>query len=535
MWNRDTAIYQIDPSLFLDGDGDGRGDLPGVERALEYVKWLGASTLWLLPFYRSPFRDHGYDVTDHLSVDPRFGGIGAFCSLIERAESLGLRVLVELVMQHTSDRHPWFQAARGDRNSPYRDYYIWADEPPDDGLKPIFPGVEDSVWTWDEVAGQYYRHRFYAHEPDLELGNPRVREEMYRIMAYWLRLGVHGFRIDAVPYMIERARKADPRDDGLWLLKDMRDFAWQRRPGAVLMGEADVPPGHYDDYFGDCDRLTHLLDFSTNNHLFLSAARGDARPLQRALRQAHQASGRGRLAVWLRNHDELDLEQLSERERAQVLEAFAPEESMRVYGRGIRRRLAPMMDGDPARLAMLHALLLSLPGTPVLRYGDEIGMGENLRLRERRAVRTPMQWHGGHNGGFSDAPAEALPVQPIGDGPYGYPVVNVQAQRWRHGSLLERVRGLVQTRVALREMLGQWRPVRHDSRRVFALRYDEPASGSAVFCFANLTAEALAVTVDEPDAGTLEDVACDGPYPAPTLAPLALRGYGYRWLRRVRP
>ncbi|RPE76906.1 alpha-amylase family glycosyl hydrolase [Vulcaniibacterium tengchongense] len=535
MWYHDTAIYQIDPSLFADGDGDGCGDLRGITDRLEYVRSLGFSTIWLLPFYRSPFRDGGYDVSDHLSVDPRFGDIADFAALVERAEALGLRVLVELVMQHTSDRHPWFQRARSDRHSPYRDYYVWADEPVDDGLKPIFPGVEDSIWTWDEAAGQYYRHLFYRHEPDLNLANPAVREEMYRTMAYWLRLGVAGFRVDAVPYMIERARQADPRDDGLWLLDDLHAYAWQRAPGAVLLGEADVQVDQYRAYLGDEDRLSHVLDFWVNNHIFLALARRRARPLYEALERNRPPPPRSRRAVWLRNHDELDLEQLSPEDREEVMRQFAPDPDMRIYGRGIRRRVAPMLDGDPARVAMAHALLFSLPGIPVLRYGDEIGMGEDLSRPERNAVRIPMQWHDGKNGGFSTAPEDRLVVRPVAEGPFGYRRTNVEAQQWRPGSLWARTRDLARTRAALREMRGDGRPAKFECASVFGLRYDDPVGGDSLVALVNLAPEPVEFELREDDLDALVDVVADAGYDgAPPPPRIRLNGYGYRWLRRRR-
>lgn len=532
MWHHDAVLYQLDPSLFLDSDGDGTGDLRGVVRKLEYIRSLGVSTLWLLPIYDSPFRDGGYDITDHLRIAPRFGDVADFSFLLERAQSLGMRVLVELVMQHTSDQHHWFQSARADRRSKYRDYYLWAEEPPDDGLEPVFEGVEDSVWSFDAEAGQYYRHMFYRHEPDLDLANPRVREELFRIMAFWLDLGVDGFRIDAVPYMIERARAADPRDDGLWLLKQMHDFAWKRSPGAILMGEADVDARHYRQYFGDHDRLTHLLDFWTNNQLFLALARRRAQPLEEAMHDDVPPALRRHCAVWLRNHDELDLDRLQPDEREDVLRVFAPERSMRVYGQGIRRRLAPMLEGDPRRLAMAHALLLSLPGTPVLRYGDEIGMGDDLSLPQRTSVRTPMQWHAGHNAGFSSAEAGALPAPVIADGPFAYARVNVQDQQWAAGSLLSRVRGLVQAQLALPETGHRWRQAKFDCPSVFGLRYDAAEGDDSLLVFANLDETDVAFDVREDDLTALVEVACDAPYPANGLTPLQLRGYGYRWLRR---
>src|SRR5690606_37641641 len=285
--------------------------------------------------------------------------------------------LIELVAQHTSDQHRWFQEARHDRKSPYRDYYIWADEPQETDVEPIFPTVEDSVWTWDDEAQQFYRHVFYAHEPDLALDNPLVRQEMHRTMTFWLRLGIAGFRVDAAPFLVERGRAAEPDRDGQWLVREMRELVAHHQPAAVLLGEVDAEPQKYADYFGDGDGMTMLLNFWINNHLFLALARGRAEPLVRALRDQPVPPRHAQYAHWLRNHDELDLEQLTEEERAEVLQAFAPDESMQAYGRGIRRRLAPMLEGDVRRQALAHAVLLSLPGTPVLRYGEEIGMGDD--------------------------------------------------------------------------------------------------------------------------------------------------------------
>lgn len=532
LWYRNAVIYQIDPSLFRDANGDGCGDLRGITERLDYVRSLGVTCIWLMPIYVSPFKDGGYDITDHLTVDPRFGDLADVVALLEKAEELGIHVLLELVMQHTSDQHRWFQEARRDRNSPYRDYYVWADEPHDTTVKPVFPTVEDSVWTWDDVAQQYYRHVFYRHEPDLNLANPRVREEMYRVMAFWLRLGVSGFRIDAAPYMIERARAADPRDHGQWLLDDMREFVAMRRPEAVLLGEVDVPPEHYSEYFGDGDRLTLLLDFWVNNHLFLALARQQAEPITRALEEQPEPPEHAQYALWLRNHDELDLERLSEDEREEVMRTFAPSEHMRAYGRGIRRRLAPMLDGDERRIAMVHSILFSLPGTPILRYGEEIGMGDDLSRPERLAVRTPMQWSDGPNAGYSSGDPQRFPAQVIAEGPFGHQRINAYAQTLRDGSLLKKTSEMVRMRLSLREIgFGRCRPARVDCGHVLALRHD---ADFTVLMLANLSDQAVDVTVEEEDLHDLVDIFDDGDYPRPQGKPLRmqLRGYGYRWLRR---
>ena len=533
VWRFDESIYQIEPSLFLDSDGDGWGDLAGVTRQLSYIRSLGIGTVWLLPFFQSPFRDHGYDITNHMEVDPRFGGIADFVELLERAERLGMRVITELVMQHTSIDHPWFQSARSDRKSPFRDFYLWADDPPEDSPEPAFPDVEDSVWTWDEAAGQHYRHMFYSHEPDLDLANPRVREEMYRVMSYWLRLGVAGFRVDAVPYMVERAKRADPDKDGLWLVEDMHRFARRREPGAVLMGETDVHVDHYDDWLADGRRLTHLLDFYINNHLWLALARGKAAPLQEALRAHGKAPSFSRHGMWLRNHDQLDLDQLSDGELDEVRAAFAPDPDMWVYGRGIRRRLGPMLGGDVDRIAMAHALLISLPGVPIVRYGEEIGMGEDLSLPEREAVRTPMQWTPREHGGFSTASLDKLPAPPIDDGPFGYDKVNVEDQAYREHSLLGRVRRMLHTRLALQEFRGDCREARVDDPRVLALRYDD-GDEACLLVFVNLSGDEVVFAVAEDVPACAIEVLCDKAYDKADLPAMSLGAHGYRWLRCVR-
>jgi maltose alpha-D-glucosyltransferase/alpha-amylase len=531
LWYRNAVIYQIDPSLFRDANGDGCGDLRGITERLDYVRGLGATAIWLMPFYGSPFLDAGYDVSDHMTVDPRFGDLADLVALLEKADELGLHVIVELVVQHTSDQHPWFQAARADRHSPYRDYYLWADEPVETAAQPIFPTIEDSVWHWDEVAGQYYRHIFYRHEPDLNLANPRVIAEIERIMAFWLRLGVSGFRLDAASHLIEQAGGGQ-EEKGFWLLDHLHDFVSLRRPEVILMGEVDVEPEGYVDYFGAGDRLTVLLDFWVNNHFFLAMARSEAEPLARAIRSQPVPPERARYAVWLRNHDELDLERLGEQEREEVMQAFAPDPQMRAYGRGIRRRLAPMLDGDVRRQAMANAVLLSLPGTPVLRYGEEIGMGDDLSRPERLAVRTPMQWSCEEHGGFSSAPAGKLAAPPIDRGDYGYARLNVYAQTLQPDSLLSRTSNMLRTRIGLKEIgHGRYRTVESDCPGVFAIRHD---NDSTLLMLANLAPDDVEVQLSDADLTDFVDILADSQYEPPTGCPLRLhlRGYGYRWLRR---
>ncbi len=532
LWYRNAIIYQIDVSVFRDGNNDGWGDLQGLTAHLEYLRGLGVTCIWLSPFYQSPFRDGGYDITDHLAVDPRFGNLADMVALLEKAEELGIRVMVELVAHHTSDQHRWFQEARRDRNSPYRDYYVWADEPEETHVKPIFPTVEDSVWTWDEEAGQYYRHAFYSHQPDLNIANPAVRAEIEEIMSFWLRLGVSGFRIDAAGHMIDGAREADPRDDGFWLLNDLRAFATLRRSDAVLLGEVDVPAQDYARYFGKGHRLTLVSNFFLNNFLFLALAREQAEPIERALREQPDPPERAQYAVWVRNHDELDLERLSEDEREEVMQRFAPDEDMRVYNRGIRRRLPPMLDGDERRIAQVHALVFSLPGTPILRYGEEIGMGEDLSLKERHAVRTAMQWSDEVNGGFSPADPESLPVPVIREGPFRYDKVNIYDQLLRDDSLLARTGKMIRARVGMPEIgYGECTVMEVGCPSVLALRHE--LDGQVVFTFANLSGKDVEIKLPDVEVGELRDMLVDGPYPPAQAAhTLKLRAYGYRWLRQ---
>jgi maltose alpha-D-glucosyltransferase/alpha-amylase len=498
LWYRNAVIYQVDPALFRDSNGDGCGDLRGITERLDYIRGLGATAVWIMPCYASPFRDAGYDVTDHLQIAPRFGDLADMVALLEKAEELGLHVIVELLVQHTSSEHKWFQEARRDRNSPYRDYYIWADEP------------DDSI---------------------LDLTNPRVIHEIERIMSFWLRLGVSGFRIDAAVHMVRQAGGGDLRK-GYWLLEHMRDFVTMRRPETVLLGEIDTDPEKYVEYFGDeADRVTLLLDFWTNNHFFLALARQQAEPLVRALNSQPLPPSHSQYALWIRNHDELSLDRLEEDERNEVMDTFAPDPKMRAYNRGIRRRLAPMLDGDERRIAATHALLFSLPGTPIIRYGEEIGMGDDMERPEREAVRTPMQWSNEPNAGFSCTTAElAAPL--IDEGPFTYEKINVFAQTLRSDSLMARTGNMIRTRIGLREIgIGKRTTVEVNDPAVFAIRHD---NGSTVLMLVNLADQETTVEITADDLQDMVDVLADCDYDQPEGTPLEIRlgPYGYRWLRR---
>ncbi|HEX7184362.1 MAG TPA: alpha-amylase family protein, partial [Thermoanaerobaculia bacterium] len=497
LWYKDAVIYSLDVETFQDSNGDGIGDFRGLGERLDYLSSLGVTCLWLLPIYPSPNRDNGYDVMDYYGVDPRLGTLGDFVEFMHKARERGIRVIVDLVVNHTSDQHPWFQSARRSKDSPYRDYYIWSDTLPANSREGmVFPGYQDAVWDWDEVAGAYYFHRFYAHQPDLNISNPAVREEICRIMGFWLELGVSGFRLDAAPFLIEMKGADGPGEDQYGYLREFRDFLSWRRGDAILLAEANVSRDKMAQYFGEGAKLHMLFSFLINQYMFLALARQEAEPLARGMKMPPPLPPTGQWANFLRNHDELDLGRLSPEERRKAFEEFAPDPGMQLYERGIRRRLPPMLGGDRRRVELAYSLMLSLPGTPVLRYGEEIGMGDDLSLKERDAIRTPMQWTGGANAGFSTAPAERLHRPVITGGDFGYETVNVEAQRCDPGSLLHWIEQMLHT---LRECpefgIGACTPVDTGDSAVLALHYEAP--GGTMLALHNLSDRKRTVDLGE--------------------------------------
>src|SRR4051812_16699266 len=424
LWYKNAVIYNCDVRTYLDANGDGVGDFRGLTRRLDYLAGLGISAIWLLPFQPSPWRDDGYDITDHYGVDPAFGDLGDFVRFVEHARDRGLRVLIDLVLNHTSNEHPWFQAARaGDPR--LRDYYVWSPtRPPDAEKGVVFPGVQKTTWSFDRKAGEWYFHRFYDFQPDLNVANPAVRDELEKIIGFWLNLGISGFRVDAVPFLIEpvTASNTAPGPVFDWLRTFRAYLSW-RAGDAVLLGEANVERDQIQDYFG-VGGMHMLFNFLANQNLWLAFAREEAAPLVEALRETAGIPGADRWATFLRNNDELDLGRLSDDDRRLVFRRFGPSKRMQLYDRGIRRRLAAMLGGDRRRLELAFALLLALPGTPVVFYGDELGMGDDLALAERAAVRTPMQWSSAPNAGFSSAPRSQLVLPVVARGPFGYRRVN---------------------------------------------------------------------------------------------------------------
>jgi maltose alpha-D-glucosyltransferase / alpha-amylase len=536
-WYKNAIIYALDVELFLDADGDGVGDFQGLIERLDYLSGLGVTCIWLLPFYPTPNRDDGYDVADYYGVDPRLGTLGDFVVFIREARQRGIEVIVDMVVNHTSDQHPWFQAARRDASSRYRDYYVWAENPPavERRGSPVFPGEQVANWAHDTEAGAYYWHWFYEHQPDLNTGNPAVREEIKKILGFWLELGVSGFRIDAAPFLFKRkgiagSYPADPRR----FLQELRSFLSTRSAEAVFLAEADVTTDELSFFLGDGDRMHLLFNFILNNYLFLALAEENAEPLTRALAALPLCPEPCQWANFARNHDELNLDKLSSQEREKVFEAFAPDPGMRIYGRGIRRRLPPMLAGDRRRLELVYSLLFSLPGTPVLRYGEEIGMGDDLSLAGRMSVRTPMQWSSEENAGFSAARPEQLVRPAIREGEYGYETLNVDAQRRDPASFLNFMLRLIRTRKECPEFgFGQLTVVETGDPHVFA--HSCEWKGGMAMAIHNLSREPRTVTLKLPeeDVKHMVDLIGDRMYQRIESATpeIRLEGYGYRWLR----
>jgi maltose alpha-D-glucosyltransferase/alpha-amylase len=473
LWYKNAIIYCLDVEKYQDANGDGIGDFEGLMRRLDYLQGLGVTCVWLQPFYTSPNRDNGYDVADFYSVHEKHGSLGDFVAFMQHADALGIRVIVDLVVNHTSIDCPWFQHARADARSFYRDWYVWADQRPKnhkDGV--VFPGKQTSTWDFDRRAGQYYFHRFYRHQADLNTWHPYVRAEIQKIMGFWLQLGVSGFRMDAVPFLIEKKGAGIEHQQDFNLLKEMRDFLQWRSGEAILLAEANVPPDESMKYFGDeGERLQMMLNFPVNQRLFYALATGDVEPLAWALEQTRERPPNAQWVQFLRSHDELDLGRLTPEQREKVFAAFGPQKRMQLYDRGIRRRLAAMLGNDRKRLELAFSLLFSLPGTPMMQYGDEIGMGDNLRLPERECARTPMQWTDERHGGFSRAKRVVRPV--IDDRVYGYARVNVNEQGRDPQSLLNLTERVIRMRKQCPEISwGDFAVLRTNAPSVLALRYD---------------------------------------------------------------
>jgi len=447
VWYRDAVIYQVHVRAFQDSNGDGIGDFIGLTQRLDYLEQLGIDTLWLMPFFPSPLRDDGYDIADYYSVHPSYGTLDDFKAFLNAAHQRNIRVVVELVLNHTSDQHPWFQESRKSLDNPRRDWYVWSDtDTRYRGVRIIFVDTELSNWAWDPVSKSYYWHRFFSHQPDLNFDNPSVREEIWNVMKFWLEMGVDGFRLDAVPYLVEReGTSCENLPETHGVLKELRAKLDQQFPGKMLLAEANQWPADLIPYFGNGDEFHMAFHFPLMPRMFMGVRLEDRKPITEILQQTPPIPDGCQWCLFLRNHDELTLEMVTDLERDYMYDEYARDRSMRLNV-GIRRRLAPLLENDRRRIELMNGLLMSLPGTPIIYYGDEIGMGDNVHLGDRNGVRTPMQWDGSWNADFSAADPENLYSALILNPVYGYQVVNVASQQRSPHSLLSWMRRLIQVR-----------------------------------------------------------------------------------------
>src|SRR5689334_16734345 len=537
LWYKNAVIYCLSVGTYMDADGDGIGDFQGLMRRLDYLHGLGVTAIWLMPFQTSPCKDDGYDVADYYNVDPRYGTLGDFVEFTHAAEQRGIRVLIDLVVNHTSDQHPWFKQARSDPASKYRDWYVWSKKkPPHANEGMVFPGVQKSTWSYDREAKAWYFHRFYKFQPDLNTSHPEVQAEILKIMGFWIQLGVSGFRMDAVPFVIG-AKGADvsrPREQ-YDMLRAFREFLQWRVGDSIILAEANVLPRTDMQYFGDAgDRMHMMFNFQVNQNLFYALATADTRPLAKAMSRTKDRPASGQWGIFLRNHDELDLGRLTDKQRQTVFAAFGPNPEDQLYERGIRRRLAPMLGGDRRRIELAYSLMFTLPGTPVLRYGDELGMGDNLALQERTSCRTPMQWSREPHGGFTKNKKPVVPV--IADGPYGYQHVNAADQRRDPNSLLNWTERIIRMRKEVPEIgWGDFKVLDLGDKSILALRYDW--RNNSVLALHNLAAQAreveFATGVKEEQGDKLINLLSDDHSDRLPNGKhrVCLEGYGYRWFR----
>ena len=543
LWWKHAVVYCLDVQTYLDSDGDGIGDFAGLSQRVDHLADLGVDVIWLMPFYPTADVDDGYDITDFYAVDPRLGSLGDFVEFVRTANDRGLRVIADLVCNHTSTQHPWFRAARADADSPFRDFYVWRDEkPPEQPGDVVFPDRETSIWSYDRAAGQFYLHRFYRSQPDLNVANPRVRDEIAKVMGFWMQLGLDGFRVDAVPFLIETLGidgGTEALPDPHALLRDLRAFLSRRRGGATLLGEVNLSHQDARRFFGDedGDEVTMLFDFPTMQATWLALARRDAGPIRAALTARPPAPADSQWAVFLRNHDELTLDKLSGAEREEVFAAFGPDPGMQLFGRGLRRRLPTMLGGEGRRIRLAYSLMFGLPGTPALFYGEEIGLGEQLALEGRMAVRTPMQWQPGRHGGFSDEDVE--PCRPFPDGDFAPAAVNVQDQRHDPASLLVWMRERIHRYRECPELAwGHATVLEHAVAPVLALRTDwEGGTIVQAHNLADAAAEVPLTLTGEPAGARLVDLFdADGELRLGEggAVTVPLEPYGTRWFRLLR-
>jgi maltose alpha-D-glucosyltransferase/alpha-amylase len=535
-WYKDAIVYQLHIKAFFDSNDDGIGDFQGLTDKLDYVKDLGVNTIWLLPFYPSPLRDDGYDVADYTDVNPRYGTRADFREFVRQAHRRNLRVITELIVNHTSDQHPWFQAARrAPKGSPKRDYYVWSDESTRyAGTRIIFTDTEKSNWTWDDVAKAFYWHRFFSHQPDLNFDNPQVLKAIFRVMRFWLDMGVDGFRLDAIPYLVEReGTNNENLPETHAVLKQLRAMIEANYPNVLLLAEANQWPEDVREYFGNADECHMAYHFPLMPRMYMAIAQEERHPITEIMAQTPDIPEGCQWAIFLRNHDELTLEMVTSKERDYMYNMYAADMRARI-NLGIRRRLAPLLENDVGRIKLMNSLLLSMPGSPILYYGDEIGMGDNIYLGDRDGVRTPMQWRPERNAGFSRADPQRLYLQPIMDPIYGYESVNVEAQGREPASLLNWMRRMLSVRKGFAAFgRGTLRFLRPSNRKLLA--YLREYENEIVLCVANLARSAQPVQLDLAQYRGRIPIELLGrtPFPAITDAPyqMTLTGHGFLWFR----
>ena len=540
LWYKDAIIYQLHVKAFRDSNADGFGDFRGLIEKLDYIQQLGANTIWLLPFYPSPLKDDGYDIAAYEEINPTYGSVTDFRAFMEAAHARNIRVITELVVNHTSDQHPWFQRARrAPKGSPERNWYVWSDDPNKySGTRIIFTDTERSNWASDPEAQQFYWHRFFSHQPDLNFDNPAVLDGVLDVMRFWLRLGVDGLRLDAIPYLVEReGTSCENLPETHEVLKKLRTVLDAEFPGRIFLAEANQWPNDVREYFGNGDECHMAFHFPVMPRMYMALAREDRTPVIDIMERTPAIPSQCQWAIFLRNHDELTLEMVTDEERAFMWSHFAADPRMRVNV-GIRRRLAPLLDNGRDEMELMHALLMSLPGSPVLYYGDELGMGDNIYLGDRNGVRTPMQWNADRNAGFSAAPNAALYFPVITDPPYGYHTVNVEAQETTVTSLLQWIRAIIRLRRRYSAFgRGTFEPLAPANRRVLAFlrRWND----EVILCVNNLGRHAQYVELDLSEFEGWSPMELWSGQPFPTIGTLpyllTMSGRDFLWFRLQPP
>jgi maltose alpha-D-glucosyltransferase/alpha-amylase len=540
LWYKDAIIYQTHIKSFRDSNADGYGDFPGMIEKLDYVQQLGADCIWLLPFYPSPMRDDGYDIAEYKAINPQFGSLDDFQRFMDEAHRRGIRVITELVINHTSDQHEWFQRARrAPKDSPERDFYVWSDDPNKyAGTRIIFTDTELSNWTWDPIAQQFYWHRFFSHQPDLNFDNPAVVEKVIGIMRFWLEFGVDGLRLDAIPYLIEReGTNCENLPETHLVLQQLRSALDAEFPGRIFLAEANQWPSEVIPYFGEGKECHMAFHFPLMPRMYMALRREDRSAIVDILAQTPPIPDECQWAIFLRNHDELTLEMVSDEERDYMYREYARDPRMRINV-GIRRRLVQLLDGGRRQIELMNALLLSMPGTPIIYYGDEIGMGDNVHLGDRNGVRTPMQWNADRNAGFSEADSAALYFPVIVDPPYGYYNVNVHAAERTQTSLLRWMRRVIRVRRESQAFgRGSFEFLFPENRSVLA--FIREFQGDRILCVNNLSrfVQPTHLSLERYCGWTLEEMFGKIPFPPITDAPyfITLGPHNFFWFRLVPP